>query len=275
MSATRSSMVPPLRQRCRSTSIGAASTHASSSETPRRISPASSFETRLRSRGRRSRPGSASRPIHLRAISPRSDTSVTAPSSVDECLSTGRWHRAGGRADGVSFEVRLATPAAIRRAAQRDILHLSNVCDRTFPCCASPIFRPSAIHPRTHRILARRRRLPSRGARTDRAWRRATVLPSSRLPIARSGGSDRPSPCVVPRAAVRPLPRIQSSAEPGRHSFACPRVREDDPECKVSRDLGVGPRRGHLTARIASTQAAGRTKLGGRRVDEVITRHVR
>jgi len=27
---------------------------------------------------------------------------------------------------------------------------------------------------------------------------------------------------------VRPLPRIQSSAEPGRHSFACPRVREDD-----------------------------------------------
>jgi hypothetical protein len=142
-------------------------------------------------------------------------------------------------------------------------------------CLANiPTVRDSPTHP-PH---TRRRRLPSRGARTDRAWRRATVLPSSRLPIARSGGSDRPSPCVVPRAVVRPLPRIQSSAEPGRHSFACPRVREDDPECKVSRDLGVGPRRGHLTARSASTQAAGRTKLGDtywRRVDEVITRHVR
>src|SRR5262245_37387587 len=91
MSATRSSMVPPLRRWFRSISIGAASTHASSSGTPRRILPASSFATRLRSRGRRSRPGSASRPIHLRAISPRSDTSVTAPSSVDECPSTGRW----------------------------------------------------------------------------------------------------------------------------------------------------------------------------------------
>ena len=55
--------------------------------------------------------------------------------------------------------------------------------------------------------------------------------------------------------AVRRLQAIQSSAGPGRRSFASLFRREGDPECKVRQDTA---------ARMASTQAADQTKLSER-----------
>jgi hypothetical protein len=82
--------------------------------------------------------------------------------------------------------------------------------------------------------------------------------PRQRLPFGRIERNDS----IFTAPAVRRLQAIQFSAAAGRRSFACLCGREGDPECKVSQDMRVGPRHAHLTARIASTQAAGRTKLG-------------
>ena len=73
--------------------------------------------------------------------------------------------------------------------------------------------------------------------------------PRRRLPFARFERNES----TFTALAVRRLQTIQSSAGPGRRSFACLCVREGDPEAKT---LGVWPRHAHLTARIASPQAS-------------------
>jgi hypothetical protein len=85
------------------------------------------------------------------------------------------------------------------------------------------------------------------GARSDRPPTRW------RLPIRPIDGANRDTDAAILSLCFANIP---TSAEPGRRSLACPCVREGDPECKVSQDMGVWPRHAHLTARIASPQAA-------------------